>query len=156
MFYWLQVNADIKKYEVDSNGVPRLTSVDTRSVGVDISTKSVGSTRREDVTSLVSQQPLVSSPSQVYLPHYLQYKHSEGSRMERRALYHGYEELLKQSQDVTFNIPEKKFSFGEDVRFEVEMTNKAKQHVVKGTILCEAVDYTGKVCSAVLVVVSMW
>lgn len=25
------------------------------------------------------------------------------------------------------------------------MTNKARQHLVKGSILCEAVDYTGKV-----------
>lgn len=26
------------------------------------------------------------------------------------------------------------------------MFNKAKQHTVKGSIVCEAVDYTGKVC----------
>ena len=25
------------------------------------------------------------------------------------------------------------------------MTNKARQHTVKGTILCEAIDYSGKV-----------
>ena len=25
------------------------------------------------------------------------------------------------------------------------MSNKARQHTVKGTLLCEAVDYTGKV-----------
>ena len=65
--------------------------------------------------------------------------------MERRALYHGYDDLLKQSHDVTFTVPEKKFRFGEDVTLDVEMTNKAKQHVVRGAILCEAVDYTGKV-----------
>ena len=31
------------------------------------------------------------------------------------------------------------------VCIQVEMTNKARQHLVKGSILCEAVDYTGKV-----------
>ena len=28
---------------------------------------------------------------------------------------------------------------------QVEMTNKARQHLVKGSIVCEAIDYTGKV-----------
>ena len=49
----LQVNADIKKYTVDSDGVPRLFSVDKTTVGQKISTKLVGSWRRDDITHLV-------------------------------------------------------------------------------------------------------
>lgn len=97
----------------------------------------------------------------------MQYKHREGSDLERRALYHGYEELMKEVHDMTFEIPEATYSFGEDVTLQVgthctdggcastnwsvccvqvTMFNKAKQHTVKGSIVCEAVDYTGKVC----------
>ena len=50
----MQVNADIKKYRVGDDGVPRLVSVDTSSVGRDISTKAVGSNKREDLTDNVS------------------------------------------------------------------------------------------------------
>jgi hypothetical protein len=124
-FVIAEVNADIKTFTVGSDGAPRLSSVDTSSVGQDISTKAVGSSRREDLT--------------------LTYKHPEGSDWERRALYHGYEDLLKETHDVTFTIPDKTYSFGQPVTLEVEMSNKARQHTVKGTILCEAVDYTGKV-----------
>ena len=162
------MNADIKKYQVDSSGVPKLTSVDTRIVGETISTKSATSRRREDVTNAVRLMTAVFSTtfflhsyslsfptliplSLLWSLYVLQYKHPEGSRMERRALYHGYDDLLKQSHGVTFTVPEKKFSFGDDVTLGVEMTNKAKQHVVRGTILCEAVDYTGKVLSVELV-----
>lgn len=48
-----QVNADIKRYSVGADGVPRLVSVDTESVGRDISTKAVGSNRRVDLTNAV-------------------------------------------------------------------------------------------------------
>lgn len=48
-----QVNADIKKFTVGSDGAPRLFEVDTKTVGQHISTKSVGSWRREDITHLV-------------------------------------------------------------------------------------------------------
>ena len=60
------MNADIKRYVVGKDGVPQLKSVDTVSVGEDISTKSVGSSRREDLTHTVSfDSTLVSNP---YLP----------------------------------------------------------------------------------------
>lgn len=52
---------------------------------------------------------------------------------------------MKESHDMTFTVPETSYSFGQDVTLQVEMSNKARQHVVKGTILCEAVDYTGSV-----------
>ncbi len=48
-----QVNADIKKYSVGSDGAPRLFEVDKKTVGQGISTKKVGSWRREDITHLV-------------------------------------------------------------------------------------------------------
>lgn len=49
----------------------------------------------------------------------MQYKHREGSDLERSALYHGYEELLKEVHDMTFDIPEATYSFGQDVKLQV-------------------------------------
>ena len=49
-----QVNADIKKFVVGADGVPRLFDVDTSAVGKTISTKAVGSNRRQDLTDDVS------------------------------------------------------------------------------------------------------
>lgn len=50
----MQVNADVKTFVIDKDGVPRLEYVDTRTVGKTISTKRVGSWYREDITHLVS------------------------------------------------------------------------------------------------------
>ena len=150
----VQVNADIKKYVIGSDGAPRLVSVDKTAVGKDISTKAVGSWRRVDLTDTVSHH---LPPS--LLPHspppLSQYKHTEGTDWERRALYFGYEELIKESHDMTFNIPAATYSFGQDVTLDIAMTNKARQHVVKGTVLCEAVDYSGKVHATVCVCVML-
>ena len=146
----VQVNADIKKYQVGSDGVPNLFEVDKTSVGRNISTKAVGSSRRQDLTGEVSHTGHrgLETMSDCVSPLSQQYKHPEGSDWERRALYHGYEELLKETHDMTFSIPETSYSFGQDVTLQVEMSNKARQHVVKGSILCEAVDYTGRVSVA--------
>lgn len=64
--------------------------------------------------------------------------------MERRALYHGYKELMEEVHDVTFSIPEAEYEFGQDVTLTVKATNKANQHSIRGTIQCQAVTYTGK------------
>lgn len=74
----------------------------------------------------------------------MQYKYPERSKEEREALYHGYKELLEQTQDMTFEIPETTYEFGQNVKFEVKMTNKAKQHRIRGWVLCEAITYTGR------------
>ena len=50
---YIQVNADIKKYTIGADGAPRLFEVDTETVGKTISTKRVGSWRRDDITHLV-------------------------------------------------------------------------------------------------------
>lgn len=55
--HWIQVNADIKKYQLGSDGAPRLFEVDKTSVGRDISTKAVGSSRRLDLTNEVYRWP---------------------------------------------------------------------------------------------------
>jgi len=47
------VNADIKRFVIGEDGVPELYEVDTDHVGMTISTKSVGSWRRDDITNLV-------------------------------------------------------------------------------------------------------
>ena len=49
----LQVNADVKKYVIE-NGIPRLFDVNTTKVGQNVSTKAVGSEKREDITHTVS------------------------------------------------------------------------------------------------------
>ena len=64
--------------------------------------------------------------------------------MERRALYHGYEELMEEAHDITFVIPEAEYEFGQDVTFTVKATNRATQHGIRGTIKCVAVSYTGR------------
>ena len=115
----MQVNADIKRFLVGSDGVPRLVDVDTSSVGRDISTKAVGSNRREDLTSAVSLSLPPSDQVIMAVSLSLQYKHPEGSDWERRALYHGYEELLKETHEVTFSIPQATYSFGQDVTLRV-------------------------------------
>ena len=51
--YLLKVNADIKKYVLEKDGTPRLFDVDTRYIGKTISTKRVGSWKRDDITHLV-------------------------------------------------------------------------------------------------------
>ncbi len=73
-----------------------------------------------------------------------QYKYPEGSDWERRALYEGYEDLLKVVHSVEFKIPEQSCKFGEDVTFVVRVTNKERQHRIKGKIRCIAVSYTGR------------
>lgn len=49
-----KVNADIKKYVLE-DGVPRLFEVNTNSVGLNISTKAMGSDDREDITDQVCE-----------------------------------------------------------------------------------------------------
>lgn len=127
------MNADIKKYMIGEDGAPRLFKVDTTSVGRNISTKAVGSSRREDLTDQVSSPLacllnhipsvivtilLLSPPSPLSL---YQYKYPEGDSRERRALYHGHEELLKETHDMTFEIPQATYSFGQDVTFVVSV-----------------------------------
>ena len=81
-----------------------------------------------------------------YMYFYLQYKHVSpiGSGRERRTLYHGHKELLEKTFDVIFEIPEVEYRFGQNIKFEVKMTNKGKQHRIKGRIICEAISYTGR------------
>ena len=88
---------------------------------------------------LSSLPPFLPLPS---LPQ--QYKYAEGSDWERRALYSGYDELMKKQHEVDFEIPEVQYKFGQDVKFEVRATNRGKIHRIRGQILCEAITYTGR------------
>ena len=100
------------------------------------------------LSSLSPSLPSLPSlpPSLPLLPSSLtqQYKYAEGSDWERRALYSGYEELMKEQHNVDFEIPEVKYEFGQDVKFEVRATNRRKIQRIRGQILCEAVTYTGR------------
>ena len=83
------------------------------------------------------------------ISHSLQYKYPEGTDWERRALYEGYDKLMKEVHDMEFEVPQAKYAFGEDVVFTVKATNKAKQLRLRGRILCEAITYTGRVLKEV-------
>ena len=85
----------------------------------------------------LTSKPFSLSPS-------YQYKYPEGTDWERRALYNGYKELLVEVHDVEFFIQETEYEFGQDVTLVVTMSNKARQHRVRGKIQCQAVTYTGK------------
>ena len=61
-----KVNADIKKFVLE-DGAPRLFQVDTTTVGVDISTKAVGSEQRVDVTDSVGGWSKVTFGSGHYI-----------------------------------------------------------------------------------------
>ena len=71
--------------------------------------------------------------------------------MERKALYHGYKELLKEEEEVEFSIPVVEQSeFGKDINFLVKARNKTDHSsAVRGSITCTAVAYTGRVLKQV-------
>ena len=51
---------------------------------------------------------------------------------------------MKETHDVTFEVPEATYDFGQNVTFEVKATNKGRQHRIKGKIRCVATAYTGR------------
>ena len=67
--------------------------------------------------------------------------------MERKALYHGYKQLLKEEEQVEFTVPEVEREFGRDVEFHVCVKGKSTTEggvaLIKGSITCAAVSYTG-------------
>ena len=65
-YFLPQVNADVRTYTIYQDGTTTLDKVDSTQVGKNISTKAIGSSRRQDVTS--------------------EYKFREGSTSERAAL----------------------------------------------------------------------
>ncbi len=75
----------------------------------------------------------------------MQYKFSEGSSHERKALYGGYKELMETQCEVDFSIPEVKHAFGEDVTFRVLMSSRSGLHRIRGQITCKATSYTGRI-----------
>ena len=77
-----------------------------------------------------------------------QYKYTEGSAKERKALYNGMEKLQEKTFDMEFTVMEAEYEFGEDVVFTVKAHNKAEHKRIHGKIVCTAVTYTGR-CGAV-------
>lgn len=75
---------------------------------------------------------------------FVQYKYPEGSDWERRALYHGYEELKNEIYDVDFQIPAVKHNLGENVHLQVIVKNRGKLQRVRGSIHCKAITYNGR------------
>ena len=77
-----------------------------------------------------------------------QYKYTEGSAKERKALYNGMEKLQEKTFHVEFSVKEAEYEFGEDIIFTVKAHNKDEQKRIRGKIVCMAVTYTGR-CGSV-------
>ena len=117
------MNADLKYYYEDKSGKFRHASSNTTTVGKKISTKSVGSKSREDVTD--------------------KYKHAEGTLAERAALGAGGDNA--EVEDVEFEITfSKRASIGESFGVRVSLQTLAKEkRTVQVRTTMNAVSYTG-------------
>ncbi|XP_064611555.1 protein-glutamine gamma-glutamyltransferase K-like [Liolophura sinensis] len=132
-FIFAEVNGDRVHWIVDSDGNMTVLDVEEHAVGHLISTKSVGSGDREDLT--------------------LQYKYPEGSEDERRIVHYVnrfscrkkiYQ--ISQKKDVTFslNLPENPI-LGDDIQVTVLTKNNSSEqtHQVAVSISSMASFYTG-------------
>lgn len=63
---------------------------------------------------------------------------------------------MTETQDLEFSIPETEYEFGQDVTFVVTVSNKARQHRVRGRIVCQAVTYNGKLVTMYVVHVRLY
>ncbi|XP_075998738.1 protein-glutamine gamma-glutamyltransferase 2 [Genypterus blacodes] len=128
-FVFAEVNADIIHWIVQQDGQRRQIRVDQRSVGRNISTKSVYGDHREDVT--------------------VHYKYPEGSKMEREV----YERAGRRVTDTTdgmakpgqlqLSIKHPKPVFGTDFDVIIEVKNVGGQDShAQLTMLSKAVTYT--------------
>ena len=117
-----EVNADVVTYVRTPSG-DRLACSNHTKVGKNISTKAVGSTDREDITS--------------------QYKYPEGSPEERAAL--GRDDTAAAASDVGVNIePATDVLIGEELRAELVLTSTASApRTVEYTIHLSPVTYIG-------------
>ena len=122
-FVIAEVNADVKYYSEVKRGKFEHSGSNTSHVGKKISTKAVGSRRREDVTG--------------------NYKYREGTVAERAA--HGAEGDNAKVEDVEFEVTfSKRASIGESFDIQVSLQTRAKgNRTVRVRTNVHAVSYTG-------------
>jgi len=132
-FIFSEVNGDRVHWKVDKKGDMKVISIDTHSVGRSISTKAVGSNRRNDLT--------------------LAYKYPENSEDERRVVefVHKFSSRAehdiydREDQDVKFELvlPEEA-NLGDDFQICARVQNISKTaHSVYGRITVLSSFYTG-------------
>ncbi|XP_037539059.1 protein-glutamine gamma-glutamyltransferase 2-like [Nematolebias whitei] len=126
-FTFAEVNADISNWMILPNGQRQKISVDERTVGRNISTKSVYGDFREDVT--------------------LQYKYPEGSAKEREVYLKAGRKILEPTEStkpkhMKLIIRHDQCVFGTDFDVTVEVKNEGEESVdVKLTMKVMAVSY---------------
>ncbi|XP_017060319.2 LOW QUALITY PROTEIN: annulin-like [Drosophila ficusphila] len=136
-YIFAEVNADMVFWRYNGKGHPlKLIRTDTQYVGKNISTKAVLKFEREDVTD--------------------NYKFAERSKEERNALAKVLKELNNSLSrfhlnsnfnEVEFDLQlEDDINMGENFKVVLRVTNKSwtNTHVAEGSIVCQAVKYTGK------------
>ncbi|XP_017060322.2 annulin-like [Drosophila ficusphila] len=136
-YIFAEVNADMVHWRHNGSGHPlKLIRTDTQYVGKNISTKAVLKFEREDVTD--------------------NYKFAERSKEERSTLAKVLKQLNNSLSrfhlnsnfnEVEFDLQlEDDINMGENFKVVLRVTNKSwtNTHVAEGSIVCQAVKYTGK------------
>ncbi|KAJ7377352.1 hypothetical protein OS493_029711 [Desmophyllum pertusum] len=135
-FVFAEVNGDRVFWEVEENGAMKVIRVDKKCIGKMISTKSVGSDKRDDITH--------------------EYKHPEGSIQERRAVEMAHKYSSRKDQAIyRLPIEDVKFSFelpdevpiGKNVSVALKMKNSTYQsRTIRGKMTGMIGFYTGISC----------
>jgi len=135
-FVFAEVNGDRVFWEVEENGQMKVIRVDKKCIGKMISTKAIGSDKRDDITH--------------------EYKHPEGSIHERRAVEMAYKYSSRKDQAIYgLSIEDVKFSFelpddvpiGKGVSVALKMKNTTYQRrTIKGKMTGMIGFYTGIPC----------
>ena len=99
-----EVNSDVKYHQRQPNGDFKVMFSDTFQVGKNISTKAVGTIRREDIT--------------------LAYKYAEGTAEERAALTGGSTPSADESVQFSVKFSKEIYNIGETIAMEVTSTAK--------------------------------
>jgi len=135
-FVFAEVNGDRVFWEVEENGQMKVIRVDKKCIGKMISTKAIGSDKRDDITH--------------------EYKHPEGSIHECRAVEMAYKYSSRKDQAIYgLSIEDVKFSFelpddvpiGKGVSVALKMKNTTYQRrTIKGKMTGMIGFYTGIPC----------
>ncbi|XP_074555310.1 protein-glutamine gamma-glutamyltransferase 2-like [Halichoeres trimaculatus] len=135
-FVFSEVNADIVKWMVSAQGVKRRMHSDTSTVGQNISTKAVGSDRRNDITD--------------------NYKHKEGSTRERAAFRRALNrvnsgedpEVISRDEVLKLEMKfeeETQMVNGQDIKLKLKVVNKSRaSKTMSIRVTAQAMMYNGR------------
>nr|XP_056719345.1 protein-glutamine gamma-glutamyltransferase K [Euleptes europaea] len=131
-FCFAEVNSDKVYWQRQSDGSFKIVYVEEKAIGHLISTKAVGSERREDVTSL--------------------YKHPEGSEEERKAVEtaakHGTKAHIYKNkewgEDISMTVDTQEAYTGQDITLRVNLKNRSSMpRDVSLNLFVAVMYYTG-------------